>query len=211
MDKLLYLPVSLGEAIDKLTILDIKCNMILNEKKRIDVTKEYDLLLDKLNIYITKYKIFYDVMKQINKDIWYLMDNIRDGHLNNDEYIKETKLCIDLNDIRFRIKNKINNLSNSSIKEQKGYIPTKFTINIESINHTDECSKIILLYSLLYDNVIIVCNNIISNHLRQKFNYDDNICFNDIGDVNNLLITDDTINGIINDLQKTSNIYKILM
>ena len=37
MSDILYLPVSIGEAIDKLTILDIKLNFITNEKKRNNV------------------------------------------------------------------------------------------------------------------------------------------------------------------------------
>ena len=45
---LMYLPVSLGEAMDKLTILDIKLDQI-KDNRRIDVEKEYDLLYEKLN------------------------------------------------------------------------------------------------------------------------------------------------------------------
>ena len=43
MTDILYLPVSLGEAIDKLTILDIKLDKI-NDNRKNDVQKEYDLL-----------------------------------------------------------------------------------------------------------------------------------------------------------------------
>ena len=43
MNNILSLPVSLGEAIDKLTILDIKCEKIKDNRK-IDVQKEYNIL-----------------------------------------------------------------------------------------------------------------------------------------------------------------------
>ena len=46
MDNILYLPVSLGEAIDKLTILDIKCHKI-TDKRKLDVQKEYNILYEK--------------------------------------------------------------------------------------------------------------------------------------------------------------------
>ena len=47
IDNMLFLPVSLGEAIDKLTILDIKMDKITDDR-RIDVKNEYDLLYNKL-------------------------------------------------------------------------------------------------------------------------------------------------------------------
>ena len=47
IDNILYLPVSLGEAIDKLSILDIKYEKI-TDNRRNDVKNEYDLLYDKL-------------------------------------------------------------------------------------------------------------------------------------------------------------------
>ena len=49
MSKILFLPVSLGEAIDKLTILDIKCAKIMDERK-LDVEKEYTILYDELRV-----------------------------------------------------------------------------------------------------------------------------------------------------------------
>ena len=52
-NNLLYLPVSLGEAIDKITILDIKLEKIKDNRKN-DVQKEYDLLFEKLNNFINK-------------------------------------------------------------------------------------------------------------------------------------------------------------
>ena len=48
---IIELPVSLGEAIDKLTILHIKCDKITDERK-IDVQLEYDILYEKLKDFI---------------------------------------------------------------------------------------------------------------------------------------------------------------
>ena len=56
------LPVSIGEALDKLTILDIKLEKIKDNKK-IDVQKEYDILYNKLKIYIEKFDFYYIILK----------------------------------------------------------------------------------------------------------------------------------------------------
>ena len=118
MNNILYLPVSLGEAIDKLTILDIKCEKIIDNRK-VDVQNEYDILYEKLKEYTIMYNELYESMKKINLLIWDQMDILRDGTLSNEDYMKLCKECIESNDIRFRIKNKINLISNSSIREQK--------------------------------------------------------------------------------------------
>jgi FtsZ-binding cell division protein ZapB len=55
---LLHLPVSLGEAIDKITILDIKLDKIKDNRKN-DVQKEYDLLFEKLKSFIIDYTQLY--------------------------------------------------------------------------------------------------------------------------------------------------------
>ena len=103
----LSLPVSLGEAIDKLTILDIKCDKIQDNRK-LDVQKEYDILYEKLKGFIETYNELYVSMKKVNLLIWNQMDILRDENISDEDYIKLCRECIDSNDIRFRIKNKIN-------------------------------------------------------------------------------------------------------
>ena len=119
-NNILYLPVSLGEAIDKLTILDIKYDKI-KDNRRNEVKIEFDMLYEKLKDLVEKYNMYYQIMKQNNLDIWNMMDIIKDSNLSNEEYLIKCKECIEANDIRFRIKNKINFTSNSVLKEQKGY------------------------------------------------------------------------------------------
>ena len=63
MSEIIYLPVSLGEAMDKLTILDIKQDRI-KDSRRNDVLVEYDLLYKKLESYISLYKQLYESMKK---------------------------------------------------------------------------------------------------------------------------------------------------
>ncbi len=73
---LLYLPVSFGEAIDKLTILDIKMNK-LNDSRRIDVEKEFNILLENLKGIIEQIQFYYNALKQINLQIWEDQDLFR--------------------------------------------------------------------------------------------------------------------------------------
>ena len=109
-DDAIYLPVSLGEAIDKLTILDIKLTRI-TDSRAADVKKEYDILYNALKPFVEQYVSLYTSMKKVNTLIWEFMDDLRDGVLEGDAYLKLCKKTIEFNDIRFRIKNKINGAS----------------------------------------------------------------------------------------------------
>lgn len=173
---LLYLPVSLGEAIDKLTILDIKLDKILDNRK-IDVKKEYDLLYDKLKEFIIKYENLYQTMKKVNLLIWDMMDILRDGNVNEELYLKICKECIEFNDIRFRVKNKINYVSNSLLKEQKSYKINRLIIVINK--NLDTCEillNIIKYFSFIYDEINIV-NDFNVDYLKKHFEYDNTILF----------------------------------
>ena len=151
----IFLPVSLGEAIDKLTILDIKLARI-TDSRRDDVLVEYTLLHDKLASYISQYLPLYESMKKVNTTIWDYMDKLRDGSLGGDEYLDLCKKTIEYNDIRFRIKNKINTASGSLLKEQKGYKVNSVLIEInESITAITDLIAPIRYYSCIYDQVVI--------------------------------------------------------
>jgi len=109
------LPVSIGEAIDKLSILDIKCSFI-KDSRRDECKKEYDTLFPILKEYVEKYPFQYKILKTINEDIWIMQDAFRE--------CSNVQTCVDIikkNDARFRVKNNLNNLTSSELKEQKGY------------------------------------------------------------------------------------------
>lgn len=172
MFELIYLPVSLGEAIDKLTILDIKLDKI-KDVRRLDVQKEYDLLYEKLNDFLLKYNDLYQSMKKVNLLIWDMMDILRDGETSTEEYLKICKECVEYNDIRFRVKNKINNVSKSILKEQKSYKVNRLYIEInDNITNLPDFVRPIKYYSFFYDEVII--NNSI---LHSEFMNDPTILF----------------------------------
>lgn len=174
---IIYLPVSLGEAIDKLTILHIKYDKIKDNRK-LDVKKEYDLLYNKLKEFIEKYNDLYNSMKKINLIIWDQMDVLRDGNISDTDYTKLCRECIEMNDIRFRIKNKINLISNSSLKEQKSYSINRLIIELDCNEELFELFLIPIKYfSFIYDEIIINSNKNIQQ-IKDRFYYDNTIIFN---------------------------------
>lgn len=164
------LPISLGEAFDKLTILDIKYNKIVDDRK-FSVKIEYDLLFEKLKEYITQYNEMYNSMKKVNLLLWDMMDVLRDGAINDELYLKICKETIIYNDVRFRIKNKINYMANSFLKEQKGYKINRYVINIKK--NSDKLINIIKYLSFMYDEIVIESDENLIHH----FNYDKTIIF----------------------------------
>jgi GNAT superfamily N-acetyltransferase len=147
------LQVSCGEALDKLSILEIKMDKI-NDQRVIDVKKEYDTLAPILKPVISAYhcEFLYNLLKTVNLKIWNDQDLFRDG-----DKIDKGRLCTEIigdNDKRFRIKNKLNARLNSSLKEQKGYKITKALV----ISHLLMGDQILMVpavryLSMIYDEV----------------------------------------------------------
>jgi hypothetical protein len=171
---ILYLPVSYGEAIDKLTILDIKMNKI-NDSRKIDVEIEYNKINYELKNITKSISFYYNVLKIVNLLIWEDQDNFRYISKENEK----NKLCkkiIENNDARFRIKNKINFILNSFLKEQKGYDLKIAYINYDNINKTfKELNALIKYLSIFNDNVIVKCLNSNYFFLKKYFSYDKSI------------------------------------
>ncbi len=149
------LEVSIGEALDKLTILDIKKDKIADVNNKADVVKEYNYLYNELKEFITKNNYYYSILKKVNLEIWDLMDIIRTP-IDKEKYYLLCDMTVNLNDSRFLIKKKINALSESNLKEQKGY--KKRCINI-AINADNNIFILfvgaIRYYSLFYDEVFV--------------------------------------------------------
>jgi len=154
------LEVSIGEALDKLTILDIKKDKITNINNKADVVKEYNYLYNELKDFISRNNYYYCILKRVNLEIWDLMDIIRTP-IDREKYYLLCDITVNLNDSRFLVKKKINALSESNLKEQKGY--KKRCINI--VINTDNNIFILFLgairyYSLFYDEVFVYMKNV---------------------------------------------------
>jgi GNAT superfamily N-acetyltransferase len=110
------LPVSIGEGLDKLSILSIKLDKISSPSKKSECLKEYNSIFPKLEEHYNECKYLYNCIRYVNLRIWDIQDTVRGT--NNGQALTD---ILDLNDMRFRIKKRINDLSVSTLNEQKGY------------------------------------------------------------------------------------------
>ena len=154
--------VSIGEALDKLTILDIKLFKIKDDRVN-DVKIEYNYLYTELKNYVEEFKYHYDFLKKVNLDIWELQDEVRAEQSN---FISKCEDILFLNDARFTIKNKINNLAKSKFKEQKGYPKRKVCIITGDL--TSEMLDKVLYVSVFYDEVYVNTSSSNTSELSSK-------------------------------------------
>tara|TARA_Y100000361_G_scaffold131777_1_gene128702 strand:- start:243 stop:620 length:378 start_codon:yes stop_codon:yes gene_type:complete len=116
-------PISVGELVDKLTILDIKLENISDEKKLSEIKNE-KYQLEKLYKNFSDLDMHRDILYQINRGLWSVEDDIRKHEREQNfgtTFIRLARDVYQINDKRFEIKNKINELTNSEIKEVKSY------------------------------------------------------------------------------------------
>jgi hypothetical protein len=118
------LPVSLGEALDKLTILDIKLQKI-QDHRRADVQTEYDALFSLLQTYVERFPYHYRILRTINQTLWDIQDQFHGKEMTLENGLDTARQILLENDRRFRVKLKLNQLANSVLKEQKGYAAKK--------------------------------------------------------------------------------------
>jgi hypothetical protein len=115
----MLLEVSIGEALDKLSILELKSKYINDKSRRGEVEKEIKSIGD-IIAYKDKYNLQYKLLYHVNEKIWMYQDDITSNKIKDTDLVHCYNTVFKLNQKRFRIKNIVNNLENS-IKEQKGY------------------------------------------------------------------------------------------
>ena len=126
MNKILA-EVSVGELLDKISILEIKQEKIKDDKNLKFINDEYNVLKTELNKNIKnddKLNNLFNSLKEINSKLWVIEDDKRMCEKNKDFGEKFIKLSRDihfLNDNRAKIKLEINNHTGSKIKEIKEY------------------------------------------------------------------------------------------
>ncbi len=126
MNKIL-IEVSVGELLDKLSILEIKKEKIKDPEKLKYINDEYEILKSEFDKNVKSddrlIKLF-EVLKEINSRLWIIEDDKRLCEKNSDFGEKFIKLSRDvhlLNDNRAKLKLEINNYTGSKIKEIKEY------------------------------------------------------------------------------------------
>ena len=119
--------VSIGELLDKISILEIKQEKIKNTEKLKFINNEYSILKNQLKKNVKsddKLNDLYQSLKEINSKLWVIEDDKRQCEKDKDFGEKFIKLARDvhfLNDDRAKIKLEINNHTGSVIKEIKEY------------------------------------------------------------------------------------------
>jgi len=118
--------ISHGEIVDKLTILQIKNQNIIDPIKLNNIVKEYDYLLSVVenDLGISIESPEYLELLSINNELWVIEDDIRDKERLkqfDDDFIKLARAVYHTNDVRAKIKKEINLKYGSLFVEEKSY------------------------------------------------------------------------------------------
>jgi hypothetical protein len=118
--------VSIGEIVDKVTILEIKTEKFKDTEKLSNARKEYELLYrDMESMGITADSDEYKRLKAVNIKLWHIEDNIRIEEYNQrfgEEFIQLARSVYFENDERAAIKKEINVKFGSLLVEEKEYV-----------------------------------------------------------------------------------------
>lgn len=118
--------VSVGEVVDKVTILDIKREKVKAQDKLVNIRKEFDLLYKKMQtIGLSDDSEFYQQLKTINLKLWHIEDDIRIKEAKaefDQEFIELARSVYFVNDERASVKKNINVQFGSDLVEEKEYV-----------------------------------------------------------------------------------------
>jgi hypothetical protein len=118
---LVEVPVSVGELVDKITILEIKLDHVKDSQQKKNIKKELTMLNKKLSK-VSYPTFYYESLKSINMRLWDVEDLIRKqeklGKFDKD-FILYARMIYMYNDTRAEIKKEINKITDSEIIEEK--------------------------------------------------------------------------------------------
>jgi hypothetical protein len=144
--------VSIGEAIDKLSILEIKMKKISDENKKIEIQKEINVLQE-CETYKSQNEFYYNLLMYVNEKIWDMTDIIKSITVDDPQFSPISNQIFEFNQKRFRIKNWFNLLTDSNIKEQKSYASShcKIVVDDENVffNKLPEINYLAIEYDVL--------------------------------------------------------------
>lgn len=120
---LVEIPVSVGELVDKITILEIKLDNVVDQIQKDNIIKELSVLNKKLST-INYPTFYYESLKAVNARIWEVEDLIRKQEKLSEfgkDFILYARMIYLYNDKRAEIKKEINKATDSEIIEEKIY------------------------------------------------------------------------------------------
>lgn len=189
----IILNISIGDALDKLSILKIKLVKIQEEERKCEVIKELALLEKILEKHKHQYEFHFKILEKINQSIWNKLVEFRKMENDELEYgwdsdptdsfilnpkltkhiLHQNKLFKDItneNDNRYRVKNKINILCNSALKEQKGYkLKNAFVLSHLGLGDNICMIGVVRYLATKYDKVKVVCKNCNQKNLQLMY------------------------------------------
>lgn len=119
------IPVSIGELIDKITILQIKQKKITNSDKLKNINHELNLLEKiKYDLGLNNLILLEQQLYDVNSRLWDIENLKRSCEKNqkfDDEFIRAARSVYQLNDLRAAIKREINQITSSEIVEEKSH------------------------------------------------------------------------------------------
>ena len=121
--------ISNCELIAKLTILEIKLEKVIDKKASANILNEWEILNEKANLLFSIHssqELFkaQNDLEEINRQLWWVEDSIRENEKQgvfDKEFVELARSVYKLNDKRFKLKNKINKLTHSELREEKLY------------------------------------------------------------------------------------------
>ena len=120
------IPISCGEILDKISILEIKQKNIIDSNKLRNISLELEFLKKESEDIFKKENIkhLYKELKEVNEKLWQIEDLVRlkeKQKIFDEEFIDLARSVYITNDKRYEIKKTINGTLNSTIKEEKFY------------------------------------------------------------------------------------------
>ena len=163
-------PSSIGEALDRLTILQLKLDNIQDARRK-DVQVEYDDLMKLVAHYVELDKFHYDKLLEVNAIMWKIQDILHSGREMpmEEEHRLMKQLAVE-NQRRFRLKRTINQNLGSKHKEQKGYAGKScFVLGHLGLGDHFFLNGAIRYLASFYDEVCVVVKKNNERNLRMLF------------------------------------------
>lgn len=143
--------VSNGELVDKYCILCIKTERIVEPEKKKHVSYEKQLLEPEAIQLIEPWKMFYELLLDVNQQIWDKTNDVKQMDVHHERYATLAHEIFTLNDQRFRLKRVF---QSTGIKEQKSYAQNMISIHVPTDYGVDDVKKLSLL-AMDYDVIWI--------------------------------------------------------
>jgi len=122
---IIHAPISVGELIDKITILELKLEFLTDPKKLDNIKVELTHLNNTLNeLTIPDVVVERDALKLVNRRLWHIENFKRECEKNQtfgEEFVETARQVYIKNDLRAEIKRRINIMVGSTIIEEKSY------------------------------------------------------------------------------------------